>query len=138
MQRITRSLLGKLFLLAGLFPVLSAGAEAHVLLIQPNGGEVLAVGSVYQIQWTIAISHNLQNWDLTYSTTGLAGPGTIVIGESAARRYFGDADPIGATVTVDNDKMGGDYVITGVVQDMSEFSHVGFDFMTASPPAHSE
>ena len=67
----------------------------------------------------------------------LADPGSIVVTQSAARRYFGDADPVGATVTVDNDKMGGDYMITGVVGDIPDKSHVGFDFMTAHPPAGS-
>ena len=69
--------------------------------------------------------------------SALADPGSIVVTQSAARRYFGDADPVGATVTVDNDKMGGDYMITGVVRDIPHQSHVGFDFMTAHPPAGS-
>ena len=64
-----------------LFPIivlaitsLTAAAQAHVRLIAPNGGEELQVGSVFTIEWTIVIGHNLQNWDLWYSTTGVGGP----------------------------------------------------------------
>ena len=39
-------------------------AHAHVTLDDPNGGEVLEVGSVFTIKWRINIAHNLQNWDL--------------------------------------------------------------------------
>ncbi|MCH8823131.1 MAG: hypothetical protein IH984_06435 [Planctomycetes bacterium] len=49
-------------------------ACAHVILDLPNGGEDLVVGSTYTVQWHIAIAHNLQNWDLWYSTTGATGP----------------------------------------------------------------
>ena len=43
-------------------------AHGHVDLNLPNGGEVLQVGSVYSITWVIFIPHDLQNWDLWYST----------------------------------------------------------------------
>ena len=49
-------------------------ASGHVTLLDPNGGEVLEVGSVFEIRWQINIAHNLQNWDLWYSTTGAGGP----------------------------------------------------------------
>lgn len=53
---------------------LSSPAYAHTRLIAPNGGEQIPVGSVYTIEWTVVISHDLQNWDLWYSTTGVNGP----------------------------------------------------------------
>ena len=49
-------------------------AVAHVDLIAPNGGEVLDAGSVFTVEWKIKIAHNLQNWDLWYSTTSGRGP----------------------------------------------------------------
>ena len=42
----------------------AAPAVGHVTLNDPNGGEVLEVDSVFTIEWTIAIAHSLQNWDL--------------------------------------------------------------------------
>jgi putative ABC transport system permease protein len=41
-------------------------------------------------------------------------PGTVALSESAARKYFGDADPLGKTLTVDNDL---ELEVTGVYQD---------------------
>ena len=57
----------------------ATAARAHVRLDDPNGGEVLEVGSVFTITWTILIAHNLQNWDLWYSTTGSTGPWTTLV-----------------------------------------------------------
>ena len=49
-------------------------AYGHVILDDPNGGEQLEVGSMFTIEWHIAIQHNQLNWDLWYSTTGPNGP----------------------------------------------------------------
>jgi len=48
--------------------------QAHVKVIKPNGGEVLAAGSAYTLEWGVIIPHNTKNWDLWYSTTGENGP----------------------------------------------------------------
>ena len=56
----------------------ATAARAHVNLLAPNGGEVLEVGSVFTISWRIQIAHNLQNWDLWYSTAGTTGPWTTI------------------------------------------------------------
>ncbi len=56
----------------------AAPASAHVVIDAPNGGEELEVGSVFTVTWHIAISHNLQNWDLWYSTTSNGGPWTTI------------------------------------------------------------
>ena len=61
-------------LTAGALLALASTSEAHVTLLAPNGGVALAPGSTYTVQWKIDIAHNLQNWDLWYSTTGSSGP----------------------------------------------------------------
>lgn len=53
---------------------MGASAHAHVIIDSPNGGEVFMVGQVYTVEWHVAITHNLQNWGLWYSTTGSTGP----------------------------------------------------------------
>ena len=55
-------------LLAGFALVLAIPAWGHVALDNPNGDEVLEVGSVFTITWHVVIAHDLQNWDLWYST----------------------------------------------------------------------
>jgi len=58
--------------------------------------------------------------------TALARPDTAVISESIARKYFGDEDPIGKTVTVDEVNT---VEITGVMADVPANSHLEFNFV---------
>ena len=67
--RILPSLV-RLFATLGLLVALAQPAAGHVRLIDPNGGELLDRGSTFTIEWTIAIAHNLQNWDLELSEDG--------------------------------------------------------------------
>ncbi len=48
--------------------------HAHVVLVFPNGGEMLEAGSVAQIVWGDKVTHGPANYDLWYSTTGPDGP----------------------------------------------------------------
>jgi putative ABC transport system permease protein len=59
------------------------------------------------------------------ASTALAGPSGIVISESLARKYFGDEDPIGQTLTCE-----GRYGLTvgGVMADVPRNSHLRFDY----------
>ena len=60
--------------------------------------------------------------------TALARPGTVVVTESFARRYFGDADPVGGTLTFDTKN---DYRVTGLMKDVPAGSHFTFDFLVS-------
>ena len=63
-------------------------------------------------------------------------PNTVVVSESAARRYFGDANPIGKMLK----SYGNVLEVTGVVKDFPVTSHVHFDFlvsMSTFPDAQS-
>lgn len=58
----------------------------------------------------------------------LQQPGTAVINEKTARKYFGNDDPVGKLLKVGNEY---DYTITGVIEDIPQNSHFTFDiFMT--------
>ncbi len=67
-----------LFITAIVLASSATAARAHVQLDRPNGGEMLEVGSVFTVRWHILIAHNLQNWDLWYSTTRSNGPWTVL------------------------------------------------------------
>ena len=58
--------------------------------------------------------------------TALEAPYTVVITESMARKYFGDEDPLGKTLRI-NDKQ--DYSVTGVVKDIPSNSHFVFNML---------
>ncbi len=54
-------------------------------------------------------------------------PNKIVLTESAASRYFGDADPIGKVLKEGNNS----YEVAGVIEDVPSNSHLRFDALTA-------
>ena len=58
--------------------------------------------------------------------TALVGPNKTVITESTAKRFFGDEDPIGKTITWNGDQ---DFEVTGVCIDVPENSHIKFTFL---------
>lgn len=60
--------------------------------------------------------------------SSLQQPGTAVITEKTARKYFGDENPIGKTINVSNEY---DYLITAIIEDIPGNSHFKFDiFLT--------
>jgi putative ABC transport system permease protein len=50
--------------------------------------------------------------------TALSQPATLVLSETAAKKYFGKADPMGQTVLIGRE--GYPFTITGIMQDMPE------------------
>ncbi|MEM1137787.1 MAG: ABC transporter permease [Bacteroidota bacterium] len=63
-------------------------------------------------------------------TTALQAPYQIVLSESMAKRYFGDKDPIGETLTMylyDPGQLGAEYLITGVIEDCPANSHIRYE-----------
>jgi putative ABC transport system permease protein len=59
----------------------------------------------------------------------LRNPFSIVLSEEAARRYFGQEDPIGKKLRIENDSTY--YEITGIMEDVPENSHMHFDMVGA-------
>ena len=55
-------------------------------------------------------------------------PNTVVISESAAKKYFGTTDAIGKTIET-NENNGTVYKITAVIKDIPQNSHFHFDFL---------
>lgn len=61
------------------------------------------------------------------AATALQEPFTVVLTASAARRYFGDADPLGEVLSLEAWGSAADYTVTGVVADVPSNSHLQFD-----------
>lgn len=62
------------------------------------------------------------------SKTALVEPYSFVLTESTALKYFGQEDPIGKTIKV-NDKR--NYTVTGIVADPPENSHFDFEVLAS-------
>lgn len=60
--------------------------------------------------------------------TALQDPFTVVISRSAAQKYFGEEDPIGKVLLMDEEHS---VIITGLMEDMPANSHFHFDFLVS-------
>ncbi len=56
----------------------------------------------------------------------LNGTNNVVLGKEAAYRYFGDEDPIGKIIKIDNQT---DYMVTGVMDEFPSHSHLEFSMV---------
>jgi putative ABC transport system permease protein len=61
--------------------------------------------------------------------TVLTRPRTLVMTETAARKYFGDEDPVGKTLRIEQDTI--IYEVTGLMEDVPVNSHFHFDMLGA-------
>lgn len=62
--------------------------------------------------------------------TALTSPNSVVLTESTARRYFGDENPVGKSIS--NGGNGRPSVVTGVCADPPEHSHLAFQSLVSS------
>lgn len=58
--------------------------------------------------------------------TALERPSTVVLTESAARKYFGTEDPVGKFLEFDDQS---DFSVIGVIKDVPQTSHLKFDLV---------
>ncbi len=57
--------------------------------------------------------------------TALRFPNSVVITQAVARKYFGDGEAMGKTLTMNNES----YSVTGVLSEIPSNSHIRFDFL---------
>jgi putative ABC transport system permease protein len=58
----------------------------------------------------------------------LSLPNTVVLTESTAKRYFGEDNPVGQIIRMGETR---EYVVTGVIKDYPENSHIKPDFLAS-------
>jgi putative ABC transport system permease protein len=59
--------------------------------------------------------------------TALSSPGTLLITEAMCRKYFGDGNPLGRRLRIDDT----DYEVTGVIPDAPNNSHIPYRFIAS-------
>jgi putative ABC transport system permease protein len=67
--------------------------------------------------------------------TALSQVGSVVLSESEARKYFGNANPVGQTLTMINRGETLDYRVTGLMRDLPRNSHLRADMIARFDPA---
>lgn len=66
--------------------------------------------------------------------TALSEPYSIVLTKSAAKKYFGDQDPMGQTLTInmfDSSGTGAQYTVTGIMPDAPKNGHFTFNILAS-------
>lgn len=61
--------------------------------------------------------------------TALVQPRSMVLTEEYSRKYFGNQDPVGQRISVEEDTIL--YTVTGVIQDVPDNSHMQFDMLAS-------
>lgn len=61
-------------------------------------------------------------------STALKNPNTVIVTQSTARKYFGDENPVGQTIKI-NDT---DTEVVGLMQDIPTNSHIKLDFLSST------
>ena len=107
--------------------------EEYTRIYNSNGSKLIKKGNTYINEQNVAHADStLFNVFTLPAITGdlrsaLNEPNTVVLTESAARKYFGTTDVLGKTLeTNDNNKTL--YKITAVIKDVPQNSHFHFDF----------
>jgi putative ABC transport system permease protein len=79
------------------------------------------------VAWVDSAFFKIFNFPLIYgdSTTAVTDPNTVVISESAAKRYFGKQDALNHTLILHGET----YRITGIMKDMPLNSHIQYDLL---------
>jgi putative ABC transport system permease protein len=106
--------------------------DLHEDIIQFKGQQVLQPG----ILIADPSLFDVFSYSLTRgaSATALSEPYTLVLTESTAKKYFGDADPMGQTLTIfmyDSGGRGATYKVTGVMPDPPQHAHFTFNMIAS-------
>ena len=110
------------------FPEIQAAVRFHPEETVLQQGEELSTES--RFYYTDAEVFGVFSYTLLAGnpTSALEAPGSLVLTESSARRYFGKKNPVGQTLTQGD---GTPFQVTGVVEDPPSNTHLPFDFLAS-------
>ena len=107
------------------------------LYYREDGGPWIKYGTqAFRQEFCVADSNVLDVFTLPLikgdPKTVLQEPFSVLVTETVARKFFGSEDPIGKMVTVEDQKVGGEYKITGILKDLPIYTHLKIEFLTAT------
>lgn len=103
----------------------------YISMVNWGEGNLLQVGEKKMTEMGYSVSEDfLKMFSFTLikgdQQHALDEPTSIVITESTAKSFFGDVDPIGQVIRIDNHR---DQKVTGVIADFPKQSQFQFDFL---------
>jgi putative ABC transport system permease protein len=119
-------------LLADFFPGVEQAARLRGCF-DFGGGSLVTVGDRRFPEPRLMIADNeffdifSLDWLRGDARTALANPNGAVLTESTARKYFGDANPLGSTIEVEGAAL--PFLVTGVIADLPANTHLRFDLV---------
>ncbi len=67
-------------------------------------------------------------------STVLSDPGSVVITEKMAKKYFNDEDPVGKILNFADGMINGGLTVSGILEEVPHNSHLKFDFLVPFQP----
>ena len=73
---------------------------------------------------------NIMEFDFIHGdpSTALSSPYSIILTEAAAEKYFGNKNPVGQTLILDNDQP---FIVSAIIAQLPEHSHWHFNILTS-------
>lgn len=112
--------------ISGIESVLFISGRWSALVSVEEGGERRMFEEETSIAYTDATYFEFFKRDLLAGDATLDQPNQAVISEKWAEKYFGDKDPIGKTIRIDNVR---DFVITGMMEDYPPNTSFPFELL---------
>ena len=111
--------------------------EQAVRVWRGDGVWVKVGNRVFSEEFSLADPEILTVFDLPMvkgdPKTVFQNPSSLIISESAARKFFGRTDPIGQAVIAEHAFLGGTYTVTGIMADLPPYGTLQMDFLTTTP-----
>ncbi len=107
------------------YPVVERAATIRRIF---SGGDGRAANKVIPIEFFYVDGDFFRIFDYPLQGTdreqALADPNSIILSQETANKFFGDADPLGQSFSIDSI---GEYIVAGIVPDNDLKSHIQFD-----------
>jgi putative ABC transport system permease protein len=106
----------------------ASSIENSVNIYPAFNGKAIAAGKELYLNGAFSESSFLKIFGFSLASgnpaTALEMPNNVVITKNTAQRFFGNINPVGKVITMEK---GGDFIITGVLNDLPGKSHLTFD-----------
>ncbi len=116
------------------FPEVETGARIHVRRPRVKRDDKVFFDRIYLVDPTFfdVFDVPLIEGD---RATALDDTSSVILSKSMAEKYFGDASPVGKTLSIDDDVRNRDFKVTGVIADAPRNSHLRWDLIGRFEPS---